>query len=199
MRSLELPYFAAFDLLKERRRAGDACAAISSATRKWPHRSAIGLVLESATWRANPDWAAKLGYDAAALARREPQGIELLLEVRADSSRRRRRRSSSAAISARAATATGADARMSAGEARAYHGPQIADFAATDADMVAAFTMNYVEEAIGIALGRAALRACRRDLVHRSRPTASSPSGQPLGEAIDASRRRRPAATRPTT
>ena len=28
----------------------------------------VGAILESATWRANPDWAAKLGYDAATLA-----------------------------------------------------------------------------------------------------------------------------------
>ena len=42
-------------------------------------------------------------------------------------------------------------ARMSADEARAYHAPQVETFAGTDADMVAAFTMNYPEEAIGIA------------------------------------------------
>ena len=39
---------------------------------------------------------------------------------------------------------------MSAAEAEAYHGPQVRTFAATQADMVAAFTMNYLDEAIGI-------------------------------------------------
>ena len=43
------------------------------------------------------------------------------------------------------------DARMSVAEARDYHTAQIDTFADTDADMVAAFTMNYVEEAVGIA------------------------------------------------
>jgi S-methylmethionine-dependent homocysteine/selenocysteine methylase len=43
------------------------------------------------------------------------------------------------------------EARMVTAEARDYHAPQIETFARTDADMVAAFTMNYVEEAIGIA------------------------------------------------
>ena len=43
-----------------------------------------------------------------------------------------------------------ADTRMSAAQARDYHRTQIETFAGTDADMVAAFTMNYVEEAIGI-------------------------------------------------
>ena len=47
--------------------------------------------------------------------------------------------------------------RMSAAEAEDYHAPQIAVFAATAADMVAAYTLNDVGEAIGVA--RAA-RAC---------------------------------------
>ena len=39
---------------------------------------------------------------------------------------------------------------MSAKEAQDYHGEQIAIFRDTEADMVSAFTLNYVEEAIGI-------------------------------------------------
>ena len=42
-------------------------------------------------------------------------------------------------------------ALMSVAEAADYHREQIRTFAQTDADMVAAFTMNYVEEAIGVA------------------------------------------------
>lgn len=45
-------------------------------------------------------------------------------------------------------------ARMSVQQAADYHGEQIRVFAGTDADMVAAFTMNYAEEAIGIASRR---------------------------------------------
>jgi S-methylmethionine-dependent homocysteine/selenocysteine methylase len=40
---------------------------------------------------------------------------------------------------------------MSPEEAKEYHLKQIAVFSETDADMVSALTMNYVEEAIGIA------------------------------------------------
>ena len=32
-----------------------------------------GFILESPTWRANPDWGAKIGYDAAALAAQQPR------------------------------------------------------------------------------------------------------------------------------
>jgi hypothetical protein len=42
----------------------------------------VGIVLEAPTWRANADWAAKLGYDAAALADANRLSIGLLLEIR---------------------------------------------------------------------------------------------------------------------
>ncbi|MFC6980050.1 homocysteine S-methyltransferase family protein [Microbulbifer taiwanensis] len=43
-------------------------------------------------------------------------------------------------------------AMMSIEEARQYHAPQIEIFAQTDADMASALTLNYVDEAIGVAL-----------------------------------------------
>ena len=56
---LELPLFAAFDLLKddegtESCRSTRACAIARDA--------GVGFMLESPTWRASPGWAAKLGY-----------------------------------------------------------------------------------------------------------------------------------------
>lgn len=73
---------------------------------------------------------------------------------------------------------------MSEQESEAYHRQQIETFAGTAADMVCAITMNYVEEAVGIA--RAAQRA--------SMPVAISftveidgnlPTGQTLKTAIE--------------
>ena len=58
---LELPAFAAFDLLKdeqgteELRRYYEPYAELA-------REHGVGLVLESPTWRANPDWAAEIGY-----------------------------------------------------------------------------------------------------------------------------------------
>jgi len=72
---------------------------------------------------------------------------------------------------------------MSAAEAEAYHQVQIDTFAGTAADMVTAITMNYADEAIGIA------RAAR----HVGMPVVLSftvetdgnlPTGQPLPDAI---------------
>jgi homocysteine S-methyltransferase len=45
---------------------------------------------------------------------------------------------------------------MTPEEAEEYHAEQIATFAGTDADMVAGITMNYFEEAIGLARAAAA-------------------------------------------
>ena len=42
----------------------------------------VGFVLDSATWRANPDWGRKLGYDAGRLAAVNRAAIALLVELR---------------------------------------------------------------------------------------------------------------------
>ena len=41
-----------------------------------------GFVLESPTWRANPDWAAKVGYDRARLAGINRAALDLMMELR---------------------------------------------------------------------------------------------------------------------
>ena len=64
---IDLPHFAAFVLLdrpEHEAKLFDYFASYADIGRA----HGAGVVLESATWRANPDWAAKLGYDAAALA-----------------------------------------------------------------------------------------------------------------------------------
>src|SRR6476620_1155083 len=78
---LDLPYFAAFHLLKDQ--AG------REALRKYfriyaalAQRYEKGLILESPTWRANPDWGSRLGYTPEALATANRQAIDLLREIR---------------------------------------------------------------------------------------------------------------------
>ena len=73
---------------------------------------------------------------------------------------------------------------MSRGEAEAYHARQIRTFRATDADMVTAITMNYADEAIGIA--RAAAAADMPVAISFTVETDGRlATGQPLGEAIE--------------
>jgi S-methylmethionine-dependent homocysteine/selenocysteine methylase len=153
---LPLPSFAAFDLLKTEqgtavlRRYFERYVEVARAQE-------VGLVLETPTWRANPDWGAKLGYDALALSDANRRGVGLLLEIRQAFETTRTPIVISGNLGPRGDGYV-PGARMSAAEAQAYHAPQIETFATTDADMVAAFTMNYTEEAIGIALAARSAR-----------------------------------------
>jgi S-methylmethionine-dependent homocysteine/selenocysteine methylase len=73
---------------------------------------------------------------------------------------------------------------MSADEAQQYHAAQIGVFSQTDADMVTAITMNYVEEAIGIA--RAAKAAGMPVVISFTVETDGKlPTGQTLKDAIE--------------
>ena len=66
----ELPMFAAFTLIEsERGRA--ALRAYYDRYVSMAVRHGTGFILESPTWRANPDWGAKLGYDRDQTRRRE--------------------------------------------------------------------------------------------------------------------------------
>src|SRR5688500_19034049 len=78
---VELPHFAAFHLLRTEDGITRLRRYFETYTRSALERN-VGIVLEAPTWRANPDWAAKLGYDAAALADANRTAIGLLLEVR---------------------------------------------------------------------------------------------------------------------
>ena len=64
---IELPHFAAFVLLDSaegRQHLKQYYASYLAVARD----HGTGFVLDSPTWRANPDWAEKLGYSPAALA-----------------------------------------------------------------------------------------------------------------------------------
>jgi homocysteine S-methyltransferase len=173
--------FAAFDLLKD-----DAGIA---QLHKYFARYAelaraqdVSIVLESPTWRANPDWAAKLGYDAVSLADANRKAIGLLLEVRARYENAKTKIVVSGNLGPRGDGYT-PSSRMSVHEAKHYHLTQIETFASTDADMAAAFTMNYPEEAIGIAL---AAEACTMPIAiaFTVETDGRLPSGDSLRDAI---------------
>ncbi|MGF7163540.1 S-methylmethionine-dependent homocysteine/selenocysteine methylase [Rhodoligotrophos appendicifer] len=116
---------------------------------------AVGFILDTPTWRANTDWGARLGYDAAALQ-----------EVNADAAgfvARLREQWEETGLVCVLNGVIGPhgdaykDGNLEEGAAQKYHAPQVETFAATEVDMVSAVTMNKVGEAIGI--GRAAKAA----------------------------------------
>jgi S-methylmethionine-dependent homocysteine/selenocysteine methylase len=152
---LDLPQFAAFHLLRDPsgraalRQYFQTYASLAS-------RLGMGLILESATWRASDDWASKLGYSPVELLEANRRSIRLLEEIRKSMPANGAPIVISGCIGPRGDGYVPGET-MQAREAEAFHRKQVETFAETAADMVSAITMNYVEEAIGIA--RAAERA----------------------------------------
>ncbi|MBA2332101.1 MAG: homocysteine S-methyltransferase family protein, partial [Actinobacteria bacterium] len=141
----------------------------------------VGLVLESPTWRANPDWARKLGYSLERLDELNRKAITLLEELRTEHS------------GAQPIVISGCigpqgdgyapDSILTPEEAEAYHAVQIGTFGDTAADLVTAITMTYAEEAIGVV--RAAATAGLPSVISFTVETDGRlPSGQALSDAI---------------
>lgn len=177
----DLPYFAAFDLLKSE----EGLAQVSRYYESFialARRHGLGFVLESPTWRANPDWAAKLGYDRDTLADVNRQAIALMAKLRDAHDTPDAPIVISGNIGPRG-DGYRPDAMMSAAEAERYHADQVGVFRDTDADFVSAFTLNYVEEAIGVA---AAAKACDMPVVlsFTVETDGRLPTGQTLKDAI---------------
>jgi homocysteine S-methyltransferase len=145
---LDLPHFASFVLLDD----ADGRETLSRYYRRYleiARQRGTGFILDSATWRANPDWGAKLGYDAARLRDINQRAIAMLVDLRSAFESAGAPHVISGAIGPRG---DGYKAgRMDADEAEDYHAAQIAAFSESEADMVTAFTLNNTAEAAGIA------------------------------------------------
>ena len=178
---IALPDFASFILLEDPTGV-DVLRAYYTSYLEIAAQHGVGIVLDTPTWRANPDWGDRLGYSAAELADVDRRGVALLEELRA--------------------TADGVphviisgcigprgdgyrvDNEMTAEEAQRYHEPQVATFADTAADLVSALTLTYAGEAIGVA--RAAQNAGIPSVISFTVETDGRlPNGQSLREAIE--------------
>jgi S-methylmethionine-dependent homocysteine/selenocysteine methylase len=180
---IELPHFAAFDLLRtpEGRAALRRYYAPYVAVAK---RDGRGLILESATWRSNPEWGTVLGYGPEALDVANADGIALLREIREAEETARSPMVLSGCLGPRG-DGYAPDRFMSAAEAEDYHGRQVRVFETAGADMVTALTMTYVEEGIGIA--RAAEAAGIPAVIAFTVETDGClRSGMELAEAVEA-------------
>ena len=181
-RGLDLPAFAAFDLMKD-----DAGRAeLKDYFRPFLDLAAqhdAGFILEAPTWRANARWGASIGYDEPALNHVNSESIALLELLRSSASDRGRPVLISGCIGPH-------DDGYAPGEtlvadaAQAYHSAQIETFAGTSADLVTAMTITYTEEALGIA--RAAAAAGIPAVISFTVETDGRlPSGQDLEEAVE--------------
>ena len=177
---IHLPEFASFPLLDDPlgrtalRRYYAEYAAIAGA-------AGVGLLLETPTWRANPDWAEELGYDAPALDRVNRAAVDLVRASAADTSLDQVRLSGVVGPRGDGYVAGGTNADAAA----EYHDAQVRSLVDAGVDLVHAMTMTEPAEAIGV------VRAARVSRV----PVAVSftvetdgrlPNGSPLSDAITA-------------
>ncbi len=177
----DLPEFAAFVLFEDTQ--GQAALWQYFSTYAAIARDQkVGFILESPTWRSNPDWAYKLGYSLEELDRLNKQAIALMAEIRKEYETANSQMVISGCVGPRGDGYNPA-AMMTAVEAQQYHATQIGTFGQTAADMVTAITMTYAEEAIGVT--RAAQAAGLPVVISFTVETDGRlPSGQPLGNAI---------------
>lgn len=179
---IDLPCFAAFPLLDQsvgRERLRSYYDGYLDIARK----HGAGFVVETPTWRANPDWAEQLGYSATRLDENNRAAVALAEEVRAAATADGITAVVSGCVGPRGDGYDSANA-MTSEQAQRYHSVQIGTFADTSVDQVTAMTINNAEEAIGIVRAAAAAGV----------PVAMSltvetdgrlPTGQPLHEAIE--------------
>jgi S-methylmethionine-dependent homocysteine/selenocysteine methylase len=179
---IDLPAFAAFPLLDNPdtrarlRRYYDGYLDIA-------RRHGAGFVIETPTWRANPDWAGQLGYSPEQLDAVNRAAVDLAEEVRAAAKAEGLTAVVSGCVGPRGDGYDPSGA-MTADEAERYHAVQIGTFADTSADQVTAITMTNAEEAIGIvrAAGAAGIPAAISFTVETD---GRLPTGQPLRAAIE--------------
>ncbi|NYI46817.1 homocysteine S-methyltransferase [Nocardioides aromaticivorans] len=149
LRGFDLPEFASFPLLD----TDEGRAALRDYYLAYADiavRVGAPLLLETPTWRANPDHAALLGYDDAALDRVNRESVDFLSSVAAE------RADELVGWEVGGMLGPRGDGYASAGPvdpdaAADYHRPQLASFAAAGASRATVLTLTEVGEAIGIA------------------------------------------------
>ncbi len=149
LRGIELPEFAAFPLL-DSAEGREALADYYRAYVDIAVRAGAPLLLETPTWRANPDHATVLGYDAAGLDRVNRMAVEFM------SGLAREREADLVGWSVGGMVGPRGDGYASAGPvdpdaAADYHRPQLASFAAAGISRACVLTLTEVGEAIGLS------------------------------------------------
>ena len=181
LEGLDLPHFAAFHLFStpEGERALKNYFRIYA---ELAEKYQCGLLLETPTWRASADWGEKLRYTTDTLAEVNRKSVRLLEEIRDEYETPRTPIVISACVGPRGDGYVPGN-KMSDKQAEDYHSLQVKTFATTAADLVTAITMNYAEEAVGIA--RAARNAALPVVISFTVETDGKlPTGQSLREAI---------------
>ncbi len=185
-RGIELPEFAAFTLLRDdtgkkiiRDYYGEYVRLAKSS------EPAAGSVLYTPTYRANPDWAKKLGIEEEELISLNKLAVKEMFDLREEheDAEGRFKVLVTGGIGPRGDGFV-ADTKMTPEEAESYHELQTKAFADAGVDLITTMTITYTDEAIG------AVRAAKKHSVpcvvgFTVETDGSMPSGMTLKEAIE--------------
>ena len=146
---VDLPEFAAYPLVWSEEGRGllrsyyDSYADIAAAV-------GAGLRLEAPTWRANPDWGARLGHDERMVADANREAVMLLQGLAHEWRNRVPEIVVTGMVGPRGDGYAAGDA-VCPDEAAEYHSPQVRAFADAGVQEVCALTLTDAGEAIGVA------------------------------------------------
>ena len=175
---VELSHFAAFPLLEDE----DGRRALRA---YWePYLELVTdtgapFAVDTMTWRANPDWGARLGYDAAALAGVNAAAVRFAADV----SRELGGACLNGVVGPRGDGYV-VNEVMTAEQAEKYHQPQVRALAEAGVDQVSALTLTYAHEAVGFV--RSAIRVGVPAVVSFTVETDGRlPSGDTLRDAVE--------------
>lgn len=182
LKGFDLPCFASFDLLKDA--AGNkALTDYYESYLNIARDHQLGFILESPTWRANPDWVEKAGYPRSSTAEINKNAAQLMVDLKNEFAPKMGPLIVSGCVGPRG-DGYQPDTNMSPEAARDYHSEQIAAFAEVPVEMVSAITMTNVEEAVGIS--NAASDVGIPSVISFTVETDGTlPSGVSLGDAIE--------------
>ena len=144
----DLPEFALFPLL-DNPAAAAKLTAMYRAVLDVAVRHRLGVLLGGLDYRASPDWAERLGFDAAQLAEYQIRSIDFLRQV-SQPYRKRLPHILVAGCVGPQGDAYHRNEAVTETSAQAYHSTQMANLAAADVDVVEAMTFTSAEEAIGV-------------------------------------------------
>ena len=146
----DLPCFASFPLLADERGRA-ALRRYFEPFLDMAQERGLAFVLDTATWRANPDWGAQLGYGLDALADANRDAVEFARELAGE-------RPDVLIDGMLGPRGDGyvVGERMTAEQAAEYHAWQIGVLHEAGVDRITALTLSYPEEAIGVVQAAAA-------------------------------------------
>lgn len=179
-KGIELNHFAAFELLLSEDGKKELTSYYASYI-EIAKANDLPFIFETPTWRANADWGRLMGYNQEDLKRINTESIAFMRDIAmkfdVDNGL------FSGQIGPRGDGYV-LERRMSAEEAAEYHHTQVAVFSEAGADFVTILTMNYPEEAAGLALAAKSVNI-PAVVSFTVETDGNLPSGDLLSEAIE--------------